>query len=223
MKKILIFCLGYFLFSKAELRAQVVYLQDISGSVIQERSLVDLGGSPYFNDEFLKGSIKVNDKTVYDGLYLRYDLESDQLTYRKANSNVSMSPSEKVTEFSIQQPSGAVAVFKRISKEDPNIDGFYQVLFDGKVSLLKKVKRRIVEKVEYNSSSKTKSLVTQTNYYAYNPSTGSFNALKGDKRTLAAVFGDKAEKVSDFIKKEDVSFKNEASLINLMTYYNSIN
>lgn len=221
MKKILIFCLGFVLFSKAEIRAQG-YLQDISGSVIKERSLVELGGSPYFNDEFLKGSIKVNDKTVYNGLYLRYDLESDQLTYRKENSDVSMSPSEKVTEFSIQLPSGSVAMFKRISKDDPSIDGFYQVLFDGKTSLLKKVKRKIVEKVEYNSSSKTKSLVTQTNYYAYNASTGAFNALKNDKKTIANVFGENAEKVGDFIKKENISFKNEVSLVHLMSYYNSL-
>ncbi|MES2829164.1 MAG: hypothetical protein V4687_13455 [Bacteroidota bacterium] len=201
-----------------KLNAQI-YLQDINGQPFMERNLADLGGSPFFNDEFLKGSIKMDDKSVYGDLFLRYDLESDQLVYRKINSTVSMAPKGNVAEFKIDLPNGTAATFKRLPASDGNDEGFYQVIADGKTSLLKKTKKRIVERIEYNSSTKSKTLASQTTYFLL---TGDkLVPVKNDKKGLIKALGGNQEGLQSFVDREKINFKSDYDLGRFIAYYNS--
>lgn len=208
--------------SLTELSAQQVYLQDISGKTISERNTIEMGGSPYFRDEFLSGSIKINEKEVYEGLLLRYDMEADELVYRKPNSTTSMTPNGKVTEFTIKLPSGEQAFFKNIANDDKELSGFYQVLSDGEILLLKRIKRRIVEKVEYNSTAKTKSLITQSNYFVLKPD-GSLTQVRADEKSILKALGSHREKLAAYVKQEKINFKKDNEFAKVVSYYNSIN
>lgn len=219
MKKIIFAALLALIFAHKG-KAQVL-LVDINGVPYKERSLIDLEGSPFFNDQFLKGSITLDDKSVFKNIFLRYDLESGELVYRKAISSNSMLPNGRVIGFTIEQPNGTVANFRGVFKGDDKVDGFYQVLYDGGFSLLKRVKKRLVEKVEYNSSSKTKTLFTTTNYYIQK-ATGDLELVKADKKSFIKVFGKEAE-INDFVAKENINLKNEDDMIKLVSYLNKIN
>jgi hypothetical protein len=203
-----------------DLKAQG-YIQDISGSPITERNISDLGGSPYFNDQFLKGSIVMDDKSIFTDLYLRYDQEADQLVYRKANSSASMVTTGKVVEFKIDLPNSSPATFRSIIKNDPNVDGFYQVIADGTVSLLKKTKRKVVERVEYNSTTKSKSMVTQTNYFILKAD-GNLVQVKADKKAIVKALGRNEAQLTDYINKEGINFKSDSDLRKLIDYSNSL-
>lgn len=196
------------------------YVSDLNGNPFTERNTADLGGSPYFNDEFLKGTITMEDKSVYKDLYLRYDQESDQLVYRKPNSSVSMLPNGKVFGFTIEQPNGIVTNFKYVFTNDGKADGFYQLLYDGSSSLLKKVKKKVVEVVEYNSPSKTKTLSTTTNYYILR-STGVVELIKADKKSFIKAFGNESD-INDFIVKQKINLKNESDMIKLVAFIDSL-
>lgn len=217
MKK-LIFLILLLVATTLQIQAQV-RLVDINGVPFKERILGDLEGSPYFNDEFLKGSITLEDKSVYKNVFLRYDLESNELVYRKDISSSSMLPIGKVIGFTIEQP-GGIANFKGVFKGGTRMDGFYQVLQQGNISLLKKVKKKIVEKVEYNSPS-SKSMSSTTTYYIQQLN-GDLELVKGDKKSFVKVLGKEAE-INDFVAKEKINLKNEDDMVKLVSYLNTLN
>jgi hypothetical protein len=217
MKKLLV-CSVLMVFLALSSQAQVL-LVDINGVPYTDRNTADLGGSPFFNDEFLKGSITLDDKSVFKDIFLRYDLESDQLVYRKSSTSGSMLPNGKVIGFTIEQPNGMSANFKGVFKGDDK-DGFYQLLLEGNNSLLKKVKKKVVEVVEYNSSSKNKTMSTMTSYFIQKP-TGDIELVKSDKKSFIKVFGRESE-INDFISKQNINLKNESDMIKLVAYINSI-
>lgn len=217
MKKLLVAALLTVLIA-VQAQGQVMLI-DINGVPYTDRNTVDLGGSPFFNDEFLKGSITLDDKSVFKGIFLRYDLETDQLVYRKSISSNSMLPNGKVIGFTIEQPNGTAANFKGVFKGDDK-DGFYQLLLEGNNSLLKKVKKKVVERVEYNSSSKDKTMSTITNYFIQKPS-GDIELVKADKKSFIKVFGKESE-INDFISKQNLNLKNESDMVKLVSYINSL-
>lgn len=217
MKKLLVAAL-LTVFIALQAQGQVMLI-DINGVPYTDRNTVDLGGSPFFNDEFLKGSITLDDKSVFKGIFLRYDLETDQLVYRKSISSNSMLPNGKVIGFTIEQPNGIAANFKGVFKGDDK-DGFYQLLLEGNNSLLKKVKKKVVERVEYNSSSKDKTMSTITNYFIQKPS-GDIELVKADKKSFIKVFGKESE-INDFISKQNLNLKNESDMVKLVSYINSL-
>lgn len=211
-----------FLFSLiiiVQAQAQVL-LTDISGMPYVERTVSDLGGSPYFNDQFLKGAITLEDNSVFKDILLRYDLESGQLVYKKSSTSGAMIPNGKVVGFTIEQTNGEKANFKGIGKGSDDLVGFYQILLEGNNTLLKKVKKKIVERVEYNTPSKTKTMSTITNYYIQNPN-GEVELVKADKKSFIKVFGRESE-INDFISKQNINLKNESDMVKLVTYINSI-
>jgi|GEM_PF-6491051 len=217
MKKLLLFFVAVTLLHFTA-KSQV-YMRDINGTPFSERNTADLGGSPFFNDQFLKGSIKMEDNSVYKDLYLRYDQEADQLVYRKEVASASMLPSGRVTQFSIELPGGE-AKFRSIT-DDKGDAGFYQILQEGKTSLLKKTKKRIVENVEYNSTSRSKSMKTEVDYFLQTADK-KLIPIKKDKKSFTKVLADKQNEVATYIEQNKLNLKSDNDMSKLISYYNTL-
>ncbi|MEO1653829.1 MAG: hypothetical protein AAFU64_09805, partial [Bacteroidota bacterium] len=112
--------------------------------------------------------------------------------------------------------------FNKIKIEEAKLLGFCQVLHEGKVTLLKKPYASIKEanyNVTLNVGNRNDKIYTYADYYI----------LKDDgaqkiksKKDLLDVLYDKAGDVKSYMKENKTNPKEEASLTQLVIYYNNL-
>ena len=95
-------------------------------------------------------------------------------------------------------------------------------MYNGSTKLLKRTYKYISEQNQYNSATKTKLIQEKITYYL-SPSSESVFEFKKDKKSLAAIMGDKKTLVENFIDNKKVNLKTDAGLIEIVTFYNTLN
>lgn len=104
-------------------RAQ--FLQDNNNKPLLEKRYVEVTGSPYFNDSFLKGTVRLANGKHYENLYLQYDEVQDQVLFKNNIKDEFPSVFEiPVMAFSIYLADGTTTSFQFLSGNDVK-PGFY--------------------------------------------------------------------------------------------------
>lgn len=218
------YVLGCFLFSLCltSLDTNAQFLQDSNNMPVKEKRYVDISGSPYFNVTFLQGSVQLADNKKYDNLYLQYDQVQDLLLFKEnKDDEFAKKFTVPVSAFNIDLGGGSIANFKNVTNSDERIDGFYQVIYDGKMSLLKRTRKKVVEKATYGTANKEKGISESTGYLLLNSDLKTFN-IKPDKKSFLTALSNKAKDVEAYIASKKVDFKNDLDLEKLMAYYNTL-
>ncbi|MBC7914590.1 MAG: hypothetical protein H7Y07_10780, partial [Pyrinomonadaceae bacterium] len=97
---------------------------------------------------------------------------------------------------------------------------FYEVLTEGGSVLLKRTRKKITEVKPYNSSTTVKTFFDVQSYYLSRK--GETIPLKKDKKAILSLLSDKKEQLEKFIDQAKLNVKDEAQLISLISYYNSL-
>lgn len=198
--------------------ATSVSQQTSLGKYTAEKTVENLVGSLYlFDNEWKVAELKSSDGAVYKDFNIKYDIVNDLLIYQ-GKANEIMEFVVPINEFSI----GSL-VFKNgyPSINTNTAKTFYQVLFEGKIRLLKKVTKTIIEAQNYNSPSMVKNIDTQTKYYIINKN-GSIIPIKTNKKDVLDLLSEKSEQVKQYVSSHKVSFKNDEDLIGLFKFYDSL-
>lgn len=204
-----------FLFIVSKSRAQ--FLQDIQGRVINEQSYTDIIGSPFFNNEFINGKVVLNNGDKYDNVPLKYSSYTDELFFKNPKDGALLSFVLPVKSFEL--------LGRNYLNGLPNVDNFtdktfYQLIFDGKVKLLVKNQKTILENKPYNSATVEKKFEESVFYYAFKD--GKMQRFKPSKKDLLETFADKSTEIDAFLKKEKVDFKSNDDLAKVFEYYSSL-
>jgi hypothetical protein len=104
--------------------------------------------------------------------------------------------------------------------DNQNRISFYQILLNGKTSLLKSVYKSIQERNNDMSGERFKEFATYENIYLLKE--GTMSRIKKDKSSLLVLFQDKKEAITKYIDDQKLNLKNEAHLIDLVKYYNTL-
>ena len=91
---------------------------------------------------------------------------------------------------------------------------------NGKTSLLKSVYKSIQERNNDMSGERYKEFATYENMYLLKE--GVMVRVKKDKSTVVALLKDKEEAMKQYIDTQKLNLKNEAHLVALIKYYNSL-
>ena len=107
----------------------------------------------------------------------------------------------------------------------PGIDNqtsihFYQVLCNGKVTLLKSLNKSMEERNNELSGEKSKEFVTRENWYVFQ--NGTMKRVKKDQSFFTTVFSDKTDPFLGYVNERKVNFKNEEQVIKMIDYLNSL-
>lgn len=178
-------------------------------------------GSPYFSDEWMKGTVTIDDINQFAGVYLKLDLYDNEVHYRdlKGNELVASTRIKKLTLFD----SSAQLVFDFINgayiNTTDHLKGWYQLLADGKASMFKQIKKRMYEDKPYGSATVERSVHTSFFYYALH--NGRFIQVKKFK-DLPDILGDKKHEVSEYIKTNNLSGKMDDDYRSVFDYYNGL-
>lgn len=204
--------------------AQVFLEEDRTGRPIKAKQYEDIDGTPYFYDDWLKGTIKNSKGDEYKDIELKYDIVAGTLLFKGKNGQA-LEFINPVIEFSLlnlPDRKEEVLLFRNgypeIGENDKNT--FYQVLTEGEITLLKSNRKVVREEKAYNSATIKKKIVPLEEYYF--ASSTKIGRVKLNEKAILNLLNDQSDNVKDFIDKNKLKLKDERSLIKLINYYNSL-
>ena len=216
----LILTTGWLSCAAISVNAQQIAIQNQYGKYASEKTTINVSGSPYLTDDWAAATIKMKSGLMVKEK-VKYDL-LDDILYFKSTDGKFMTFAEPVSEFRIEEGSGAGLY--RNNYDNSRFGSkttFYQVLFDGKVKLLKRVNKGVNDVMEYNAASPTKTITQKVRYYAVSVD-GTFVEVKPAKKDILNIMNSKKAEVDKFLSSSHIDFKADADLVTLFTYYNSL-
>jgi len=184
-------------------------------------SLVE--GTPYFQEEWMKGVLIAYTGQVYKNLQLKLDLLENEVHYQneKGEELISITPIRQVL---LANAAGDSFVFVHSSTlpvtATPLKVGWYQHLYEGPASLYKAYEKSMFETRPYNSASAEQHIKTKESYLLlYNNSYIELRRIK-DAPTILA--NKKAELESFLNNNDDKKRTLDQRFTSLVEYYNSI-
>lgn len=187
----------------------------------QNLTNADIEGSPYLNDDFIKGTIFTTTKLRYENIPLNYNIYNDNLEFRSPDDQIlAMSTPEIVQK----------AVFGNIEMEYiPFISakktkrGFFLTKEEGFATLYARpqlIFKQPTKPTAYKKAEPARFINKPNIYYIR---IGQEAALKVvSKKDIISIFPDHKKEIETFIKKNKVKITKEESLKKLVLYYNSL-
>jgi len=175
-------------------------------------------GSPYLDDWKL-ADIKLKNHKTISGVMLRYSVYSDQMLYQENNVAYTIGAPDSISEILL---SNKVFIYREYQKAKKTKKGFFELVLDGKVSLLNKYEIELIRanyNVALNSGNKNDRLILEQQLYLQLDN----QIVPLDKKdVLFEILQDKNKAVKDYMNKEKLSIKKQQDVIKILTYYNQL-
>lgn len=177
-------------------------------------------GSPYHNNEFLKGQLQKNN-TVYVNLDLRYDIFNDLVEFKRGDRALIIDPDHQIKRVEIGEDRFVV---KRYDFRGEAKWGFLLELDSGKASLYARKMvsyRRAVQAQALQAEGTPAKYVNLPDIFYFQVGDDQVTKVDNTKKMIQG-FPDKQDELNAFAKKEKISRKKAEDLIKLFQYYNSL-
>ena len=177
-------------------------------------------GDPFWlSSKFNTGSVTY-DGVLYENVSLLYDLVKQVVIVNQPiyYYNVQLI-SEKVSSFSLLGHN-FIRLEEDSAGKSPIRTGFYDVLYHGRINLLKRIDRKINEELT-TSEGIIRTIDERINYFIQQNSQFYTVNSKGE---LLDILNNRKKELNQFIKKNKLNFRKdkENSLIKTIAYYNEI-
>jgi len=178
-------------------------------------------GSPYFKDEWMKGNVFVNGGGQYAGIDLKLDLYDNEVHFldKKGIEMIATTSIQKIILRDTVSQQAYHFINGEYIQSNSSIKGWYQLLSEGRIILLKKINKQMQEVKPYGSATVERSIINSTRYYILHNET--FTEVKKIKE-LPDILSDKKQEVAQFIKSNNLSGKSDDDFISLVNYYNGL-
>lgn len=189
-----------------------------TGSEYYDYSKTFTEGSPYYlSDSFSIGSVDYNGDR-YDNVPLLYDIINDVLITKSWNAYMKVQLiSERVKSFSMGSHH-FIHLFPDTATRAPS-SGFYEVLYDGGMRLLKKP----VKSMQQTTSNNDLLNVALSKNYYYLLQEGRYYEVK-NKSSIYTRFGKYKNEVQHYFRSLHLSFRKnrEKALTEMVRYYDQL-
>lgn len=181
-----------------------------------------VSGSPFFNDQMMRGILISRDNTEYRNIIIRLNLLESQVNFlnNKQEELIVGSPLREVTLMDTVNQKNYHFIFSdHIESTDKVEKGFYQLLQKGKAGLYAQHKKVLKETRAYNSATYEQSIETYVTYCVLLG--GQWKKINKIK-DLPAVLSDKKSEVQEYISSKGLSGYKQENVESVIKYYNSL-
>ena len=181
----------------------------------------DIQGTPYLNDKFEPGKIVTPEDSVFGNIELRYNAFTDNLEFKKGENifNIASKNIVKKAEFG-----GKMFGCRSYEANGGNIlYGFFEILTEGKTTLLARYKIKFMEKEvakPYSDAKPARFEDMEKQYFFM--SEGNPAKLIPNKKRLLKIFGTKSDEMETYISRNKLSVKEDDSLIKIINHFNTL-
>jgi hypothetical protein len=207
----------------AKVQGALNYMYTVAGSpfVTAKFSKV-VEGSPFFNEEIMKGAIILSEGKEYRNILIRLNLLETQVNFinEKQVEMIASTPIREVVLWdTIHNKDHRFIFSEHIETTDKPEKDFYELLQTGKAELYKQYKKRIMENRPYGSATTEQSIKTDLHYYVL--LNGKWIKIRKIKE-LIAEFADKQNEIQKFLSDKKITSDSEANFEMITAYYNSL-
>lgn len=181
-----------------------------------------VSGSPFFNEQMMRGILISRDNTEYRNIIIRLNLLESQVNFlnSKQEELIVGTPLREVTLMDTVNQKNYHFIFSdNIESTDKIEKGFYQLLQKGKAGLYAQHKKVLKETRAYNSATYEQSIETYVTYCVL--LAGQWKKINKIK-DLPAVLSDKKAEVQEYISSKGLSGYKQENLESVINYYNSL-
>ncbi len=188
-----------------------IVLDPITGKPLNDLKYEHVTGSPYLVDQWLNGEAKLTNGSVVKSKAIKYDLVENKLLFQQDNKVFEFFP--KAVAFVLFAPEGKRTFL--LLKENEK-DGYFELLEDGKIKLLKKTRKKIVDRKGYNSAVVETTIEENVNYFLLED--GKQKEVKLTKKSLTSALPSYKESINTYrLDSSDL----EKSFIKLIAILNN--
>ncbi len=174
-------------------------------------------GHAFFDNDKMGMASLVYDGVLYQQVMLQYDEIQEAVIIEDASLRIQLL-NERLSKFSVFNNT-FVRIVKDSSSNALLNTGFYNVLYDGKNSLLKKEVKTIREDIT------TDKIIyyVDVHRYHYIKKAAAYYAVNSKKNVLS-ILGDKKKDIQQYIRKNKLSFRKDRDnmLVKVMAYYDQL-
>lgn len=123
-----------------------IVLDPVTGKPLTDLKYENVTGSPYLVDEWLSGEVRLANGSLVKSKAVKYDAVDNKLLFQQDNKVFEFFP--KAVAFVLFAPERKRTFLLKENEKD----GYFELLEDGKIQLLKKTRKKIVDRKDYNSS-----------------------------------------------------------------------
>ena len=181
-----------------------------------------VSGSPFFNEQMMRGILISRDNTEYRNIIIRLNLLESQVNFlnNKQEELIVGTPLREVTLLDTVNQKNYHFIFSdHIESTDKVEKGFYQILQNGKAGLYAYHKKVLKETRAYNSATYEQSIETYVTYCVLLG--GQWKKINKIK-DLPAVLSDKKSEVQEYISSNRLSGYKQEDVESVINYYNSL-
>jgi hypothetical protein len=185
-------------------------------------------GDTYLSQDWKMATVLLYaDNKIIEGFPVRYDIAANELEFN-AKNGIKVLSGEKIKSFVWMDADTKVPSYFINGKEFKDSDnvpyvGFFQVLSDGKMPLMKRTKVTI-KKPDYNVALNVGSAdekIFKSVMICYSKENKISKIPSSNKKGIP-VFGEKSAEVKKFVEDNALSFGEEDELIKIFDFYNGL-
>jgi hypothetical protein len=206
----------------AILNAQAVYARAMNGQSNLNKgteyptyeSLQPNEHAYFMSEDWIDGTINYGGE-VYKNVSMQFDLFRDKIVVEHTLSHIAMELiNENIKWFDLL---GHRFVF--VKSDDKKREGFYDLLYDGKVKALAKYEKSQQKNIK--DKKVTYYFAERTHYYLFKE--GNYYPVSS-KNAALDVFSDKERELKQFLKKEKISFRRDrtAAMARMAAFYDQV-
>jgi hypothetical protein len=188
-----------------------------NGSQYSGYPFVFAEGHPFFKDNKPGTGSIVYDNVLYENVLLQFDEVQDVMILDSASRRIQLL-NDRITRFTLYNNN-----FIRIIKDSSNIPlvrtGFYNILYDGNTSLLKKEEKIVREDVTTGVLLR----FVDINKFYYIKRNNVYYSIQS-KKSMLAFFKDRKKEIRQYIRKNKLSYRKDRdnTLTKVTAYYNQL-
>ena len=191
--------------------------EGISGKTLD---LLNIKGSPYFNNQFQKGEVLTTSNTKYIGIPLRYNIYNNEIEFEGKDKKVYNL--EKSTVKSVKIDSTEF-IYKTFNIKNHFIRSYYEVLLQGKSILLKQYQVEFEEEKPakpYQDPVPARFKQPKVDFYI----TKDYSEVQkiSNFKDLSSILSDKTKEMEKYIKTNKLKIGKQEDLLDIVRFYNSL-
>ncbi len=184
-----------------------------------------IDGTPFFIEKFKFSTIKLVSGEVFNNVTARLDLYKQIIQIKLNGDTVKAGLPGNITEIIFYDTIQSVPHSYKFQSGYPEIDdlnknNFYQVLSDGKVTMLKSTVKKINKTKNEMSGEVGNQFDTYEDHYLFIKY--EIKRIKKDKEYLLNLLADKRKELETYVAGQKLNFKSMDSIKKLIDYYNSL-
>jgi len=177
-------------------------------------------GSPYLNDAFVEGKLILKSGTKFSQVPMRITIANAELEYQYENTVYAFANNLLIGEVIFGQDTFVCEALQGVKEFE---QAFFQRIVNGEVQLLKKINITFQEaepEKPFINTEPAKYIRQSDTYYVKLPA--QLPTKISNVKKFIKELDQHQKKLSDFVKKEKTSSRDEQELIRFFRYYNTL-